>query len=76
MKYTILLLALSACNFELPDGTIRPVDEYCLPGTCAAGELCFEGECYTGCEVDDDCETGCCKETKAGELYCAHEEKC
>jgi len=74
LSTTVLLLA--SCSLELPDGAIRPVNEYCLPSTCAAGELCFEGDCYTGCETDDDCETGCCKETKAGELYCAPKEKC
>jgi hypothetical protein len=60
VKYTLLFLALASCSLELPAGTIRPVDEYCLPGTCAAGELCYDGECYGRCNSDSDCASDWC----------------
>jgi hypothetical protein len=71
------LLALTGCGFELPDGTIRPVDEYCLPTTCASDQVCFEGACYDQCEHDANCETGCCHAAKGTTvLYCAPVERC
>jgi hypothetical protein len=74
---SLLALLLASCSIELPDGTIRPVDEYCLPGTCAAGELCFDGSCYEQCKVNDECESGCCRIAKDDlKMYCAPKEKC
>lgn len=72
-----VILLVGACSLDLPDDAVRPVDEYCLPGTCTSDKLCFDGDCYSACEHDDDCATGCCKDTAENiGSFCASARKC
>jgi hypothetical protein len=77
MKALLLVLFLASCSFEVPVGTIRPVDELCFPGQCLDSQMCHKGQCYDKCKTDSDCATGCCwPDAERTALYCAPEEVC
>jgi hypothetical protein len=77
MKLAMLALLLTSCSFELPSDTIRPIDEYCMPGQCLDSQMCHDGTCYDKCKSGSDCETGCCwPDAERTALYCAPEEVC
>lgn len=73
----VLAFLLTSCGLEVPEGTIRPVDQMCLPGQCDSGQMCHEGTCYDPCAEARDCEGNCCRKAEDGTgPFCAPREVC